>query len=354
MTSHVYATYQTVFRADEMWLNLRNIFGHRQRSPHISSSIKSIFSALGDDPWIIAVGWDVMLSALTVGIWTIVNDVQTMDVLKCAVWPLAPETLEVVEVAAGKAKLYFDAAADAVDPYVAASRRVVEREAEAVRGVLRDLDTEAVVDGAKRGVGTGVETGRRALSDAYECLKKDRGGEADEHEDIGSSGHRDFLAASYGGSSGNLSTPKLRGGGGRAKRRDYVGEDEKWEEPQRGKPPRSPSKRRGRPPKAQPGEENTRTPSRSRSGSRAAVDRHMKSAAPSLERRGSLSRRRASASAAAATRGSVSQLKRDNLSQISAEVGSEGAEAAGLSWVLFLVGGLGMLSAGVLGAEGVR
>ena len=50
-------------------------------------AISRVLGALGDHPAVNAVGWDVLLSLISLGIWCIVRGVDTDGIIECGVWP---------------------------------------------------------------------------------------------------------------------------------------------------------------------------------------------------------------------------------------------------------------------------
>ena len=53
----------------------------------IETAVNRVLGALGDHPAVNAVGWDVLLSAISLGMWCIVHGVDVDGIIECSIWP---------------------------------------------------------------------------------------------------------------------------------------------------------------------------------------------------------------------------------------------------------------------------
>ena len=65
----------------------RNSQPDSTRLQRAETAIAGVLGALGDHPAVNAVGWDVLISALSLGIWSIVRGVDVEGMVKCSIWP---------------------------------------------------------------------------------------------------------------------------------------------------------------------------------------------------------------------------------------------------------------------------
>lgn len=272
---------------------------------HAKDTAKSIFGALGDHHWIRAVGVDVILSAVGLCCWSVVSNADVRSMIKSSVFPWLDEVDEATRYAISRVeKVTEDAYDDVRSSYPVAS---------AMKGL------SAAQEVAGRGMQE-VRHRTNALQNSAAEWASNLTDAADDKDDI---------------------PPVDR----------YDGYDD-YDEP--------PPKRRGRPPKGG-AKASTRTSSgtrqtrgRSASQGRARSQSRSRAGVSPVKRKASTSRRRSSRVRDLFS--GDSELENGFSQQVfspAMQAVATDAEAAGLTWGLFAIGGLGMASAAVFGGEEV-
>ncbi|KAK3116760.1 hypothetical protein LTR53_002526 [Teratosphaeriaceae sp. CCFEE 6253] len=347
------------------WATFHKTAGNNNHPlPHILHSLATVLRALGDHAWLNAVGWDVVFSALTLSAWAALHSADPRGIFTCALWPWLDGTLEVAEQAAGYVQ-------QTTEPYVEATTQYAGE----VGATLRK--TRRYVDGKSRdlGVNAGLEklgaVGQRAVSSAAQLVTGHGGEEADEDKDAEFDGRALRRRSGHHAPDAAREARARRDYDSRAagRKKDGHEEGEDWDEVRSRKSP-SPTKRRGRPPKERSASEG---PEATRSSSRVAS----RSRTRNTERAGSPAKRRSSrlrnltepAPGTIADRlAHVGWLPgRQGLARglqglhvptagalgVTGEEAVQGAEAAGVALALWALGGLGLVGAGVYGADGL-
>jgi len=292
--------------------------GRVTRSGRTKETARKVLGSLGEHPWINAVGWDVLFSQLGLCLWAFLSDADVRGMLKCTLWPWLDETIEAV----GEG---VERVGEAVDPYA----RVSMEKAQQMREPLEEY--------ARQGMTVAKETAGRAS----EWLE--------EHEmDLKSTKRRIGKAADA--LMQGLNDDEDDDGNDQPEEIDYH-DDRYWQEAvhqsprKRGASPRKSSGRgRGKVNESNEEAEHDGTVKRmTRSRSRDTLNgdpavrarRQSKKRVPQGQER----------------RSSMNLFNRLPI-QVRVPRGvTYGAEAAGLAWALFSVGGLGVASAGVYGAD---
>ncbi|KAK5740948.1 hypothetical protein LTR17_004302 [Elasticomyces elasticus] len=391
IVSHLMAIHGAYMASDpsnrgRWWLPSLDRFRSSSHKPaHVFHSIRSVLGALGDHAWLNAVGWDVIFSLLSVSLWSAVSSAAPAQMVKCALYPWLDGTIEVAQEAAEyvqeTTEPYIDATRqslgdlqDVAEPYLKKTRQGLGDLQEAAQPYVRKSkeyldeggeylenawdrnapDAQEVMKKAKKGVNTGLEqlssVSKRAVSSAAQLV-------------TGTTIDEDFdnLFGTY-SSNGPDAARQARA------RRTYneqtrdTGDEDDWKTIRSRKSP-SPTKRRGRPPKDRSASE---VPGQVRSASRASVSRSRtrndeRPSSPTPMKRRSSRLRNISSMADSDERswgrpdtGKVARvLRRNSLLPEKIEITSdvvEGAEAAGLTLGLAMLGGLGLASVGVFGS----
>ncbi|KAK0892603.1 hypothetical protein LTR02_013330 [Friedmanniomyces endolithicus] len=397
LITHLVATYNGYLASDpasengRWWIPSLDRFRRSSDKPaHMFHSIGSILSALGDHAWLNAVGWDVLFSTISIGLWAAVSSADSRSMAKCALWPWLDGTLEVAQDAAEyvqeTTEPYVEATKqsmsdlqDAAQPYLKKSKQGISDFQEAAQPYLKKTkeylddereylgevwgrnapDAQEVMKKAKKGVDVGLErvgtASKRAVSSAAQLVNGH--GATDEDAD-----------SAFTQRSSNATDVARQARARRTYNEQSKGQDNDdqgdWDEVRSKKSP-SPTKRRGRPPSAGPKRASS-APRKAASRSRTRKDegqgsptkrrssrlRNMKDSFPGAsqdgdERSGWLPDGRE------ITRTLRKSLPSSADLRITSDV-VEGVEAAGLTLGLFVFGGLGLASAGVFGADGMQ
>lgn len=332
---------------------------------HPVSGFWTILSALGAHPWVCALGWDVILSACCVGLWAAVSNADVESMLKCSVWPWLDDTIEAVKVGAETAQdvaePYLDAMSDGVEqvqemigqlqdgagPYVRKASRTAKIAVDNTKPYVRPY-VESVSDYVGEGFNHAMDAAelhvrpvgkraKKAMEDAEPYLEPVQEGAARMRQYAGKA-----MKAVY------------QQEGDEDSANDEDADESEWVEARRGR--RSSPRKRGRP-STNSASEDRRTSSRSRAhhDDRQASQATRKSSRIKIleeakaEVKAEARRAKRKASVAGGKVESWSR-KMPSLDEIPQRV-AEGAEAAGLSWALCVLGGLGLASTGVFGAH---
>ncbi|TKA36763.1 hypothetical protein B0A54_11633 [Friedmanniomyces endolithicus] len=397
LVTHLVATYNGYLASDpasengRWWLPSLDRFRRSGDKPaHMFHSIGSILSALGDHAWLNAVGWDVLFSTASIGLWVAVSSADPRSIAKCALWPWLDGTLEAAQDAAEyvqeTTEPYVEATKqgmsdlqDAAQPYLKKSKQGISDFNEAAQPYLKK--TKEYLDDEREYLG---EVWDRNAPDAQEVMKKAKKGVDVGLERVGTASIRAVSSAAqlingHGGTdekADSLFTQRSSNAPDVARqaraRRTYneqsKGQDHDdqgdWDEVRSKKSP-SPTKRRGRPPSAGPkrassaprkatsrsrtrnGEGQSAPTKRRSSRLRNLTDNIPGTSQDSDERSGWLPDGRE------ITRTLRNSLPSSAALRITADI-VEGAEAGGLTLGLFVFGGLGLASAGVFGADGMQ
>ncbi|KAK0943876.1 hypothetical protein LTR29_004641 [Friedmanniomyces endolithicus] len=397
LVTHLVATYNGYLASDpasengRWWLPSLDRFRRSSDKPaHMFHSIGSVLSALGDHAWLNAVGWDVLFSTASIGLWAAVRSADPRSIAKCALWPWLDGTLEVAQDAAEyvqeTTEPYVEATKqgvshlqDAAQPYLKKSKQGISDFNEAAQPYLKKTkeylddereylgevwdrnapDAQEVMKKAKKGVDVGLErvgtASKRAVSSAAQLING-HGGTDDEADSL-------FTQRSSNAPDVARQARARRTYNEQSKGQDHDDQGD-WDEVRSKKSP-SPTKRRGRPPSAGPKRASSAprkaaSRSRTRNGEvqssptkrRSSRLRNLTDSVPgtsqdSDERSGWLPDGRE------ITRTLRNSLPSSADLRITPDI-VEGAEAGGLTLGLFVFGGLGLASAGVFGADGMQ
>ncbi|KAK0312685.1 hypothetical protein LTR01_002345 [Friedmanniomyces endolithicus] len=397
LVTHLVATYNGYLASDpasengRWWLPTLDRFRRSSDKPaHMFHSIGSILSALGDHAWLNAVGWDVLFSTASIGLWAAVRSADPRSIAKCALWPWLDGTLEVVQDAAEyvqeTTEPYVEATKqgvcdlqDAAQPYLKKSKQGISDFNEAAQPYLKKTkeylddereylgevwdrnapDAQEVMKKAKKGVDVGLErvgtASKRAVSSAAQLING-HGGTDDEADSL-------FTQRSSNAPDVARQARARRTYNEQSKGQDHDDQGD-WDEVRSKKSP-SPTKRRGRPPSVGPkrassaprkatsrsrtrnGEGQSSPTKRRSSRLRNLTDNIPGTSQDSDERSGWLPDGRE------ITRTLRNSLPSSAALRITPDI-VEGAEAGGLTLGLFVLGGLGLASAGVFGADGIQ
>ncbi|KAK4631240.1 hypothetical protein CLAFUW4_03494 [Fulvia fulva] len=289
------------------------------RSKDVGSAGWSIFEELGDHPWINAVGWDVVFSVLGLCIWSVISSANVRDMLQCTFMPWLDDIEDVVE----------DVVENAMERVHQMTEEVVSKAGSAAQGVQEIFDD--VVDQAQLFVEPALEQASRTAEDVR-----------DKTAPMLDSAKKRLQEAW----SQKPELPKLPGAPkllSKRSSRALPGTDESDEDAQ---VDRHTSKKTRARATAQPTTRalRSRKAAGSRSASRPAQTKPRRGRSGGLGGASGLS----GGNDSAGRRG-----RHQSLSSTASEVmaAAINAEAAGVTWVLWVVGGLGMASAGVYGAD---
>ncbi|KAK5116425.1 hypothetical protein LTR62_007972 [Meristemomyces frigidus] len=352
---------------DGRWWNLgldRSSWSSRSRI-HLVHSLGTVLGSLGDHAWLNAIGWDVLLSAISISAWAWISSVDPAGILKCSLVPfdVLGAAGDAVENAMEMAAPVVDDVQQRVEPYTNAVYDYVSDVMEAAEP-WTDGRTDLAEDDLKK-LGQSMESNgltvdnlargaQRSVSYSYSALGAASMRTLRRASEYMSAGNRDddnehFDSMPSEDNKDRARSPKERGRPSR-KQSTNGEDDEDWQE-LRSKKSRSPVKSRGRPPangkdkpRAAPvrlaGETTLRRSPRARS--EVGTDEKAITHALGMNKIGKAARQ------AAQQLQDVTPSSHDlGLGKLNAE----GAEAAGLTFSLFAVGGLGLASAGVFGAE---
>ena len=288
--------------------------GLRSSEP-IESGFLAILFALGNHDWLSAVGWDVVLSTFSLCAWAIVSRADVRGMIKCGLWPWLDESFEALHEGA-------EVCIENLDPYLEAMQENVERLQEKAKPYAKDLrkrtkramrNAEPYLETARDSADEILDHGSKYAKNAY-SKAAERYGVGGDHDNGGDS------AESGAESEEILPSPK----------------------------------KLGRPAKG------TRKASKSPGPTRKSVSRQARDT--------SSTRERASERQASRPRRRSSRIK--SLTSGNSRLSSDGepwyrtfqvpqqfvewAEIVGMAWALFLIGGLGLASTSVYGADETR
>ncbi|KAK1033858.1 hypothetical protein LTS16_015929 [Friedmanniomyces endolithicus] len=397
LITHLVATYNGYLASDpagengRWWIPSLDRFRRSSDKPaHMFHSIGSILSALGDHAWLNAVGWDVLFSTVSIGLWAAVSSADPRSMAKCALWPWLDGTLEVAQDAAEyvheTTEPYIEATKqsvsdlqDAAQPYLKKSKQGISDLQDAAQPYLKKTkeylddereylgevwdrnapDAQGVMKKAKKGMNVGLErvgtASKRAVSSAAQLVNGH--GATDEDAD-----------STFTQRSSNATDVARQARARRTYNEQSKGQDNDdqgdWDEVRSKKSP-SPTKRRGRPPSAGPKRASS-APRKAASRSRTRNDEGQGSP---TKRRSSRLRNMPDSFPGASQDGDersgwvpdgreITRTLRKSLPssadlRITSDV-VEGVEAAGLTLGFFVFGGLGLASAGVFGADAMQ
>ncbi|KAK1807265.1 hypothetical protein LTR12_018391, partial [Friedmanniomyces endolithicus] len=189
LITHLVATYNGYLASDpasengRWWIPSLDRFRRSSDKPaHMFHSIGSILRALGDHAWLNAVGWDVLFSTVSIGLWAAVSSADPRSMAKCALWPWLDGTLEVAQDAAEyvqeTTEPYVEATKqsmsdlqDAAQPYLKKSRQGISDLQDAAQPYLKK--TKEYLDDEREYLG---EVWDRNAPDAQEVMKKAKKG----------------------------------------------------------------------------------------------------------------------------------------------------------------------------------
>lgn len=353
---HVSTTLNALREAwrDASWISwFVGLHRFRKAEGEKSSAVWSILVTLGDHSWLSALGWDVLLSAASLCLWSVFSSASVLGMVKCTLWPWLDETVEFAQDSA-------EALQDATEPYLDAMQERVEYVQEAAAPYAKDVrkrakraikNAEPYLETAANYVGDGLDQMRRLKEDAVNAAKAQLNQQSDDAE---SPDDQDEISE-----------------------REVVYEDEDEDEDEsewmdsrkyRGVSP----KKRGRPAKgskrspskspAPPAGRQTSSRSRSRTSERQAAPskrrstRLQKLTAAQLKAQAAKQERKPDGEGTEPwySRMSLGSVKVPTLQAPAVEVPggvTDGVEAVGLTWGLFFLGGLGLASVGVFGAD---
>ncbi len=94
---HLYVTMQACGESGFGWpLGMRWARPNPGSMRKLTGIVRALFSALGDNDWISAVGADVLLSAVALCCWAVIGNIDPRSMIKCGIFPWLDETQEVV------------------------------------------------------------------------------------------------------------------------------------------------------------------------------------------------------------------------------------------------------------------
>ncbi|EMC92121.1 hypothetical protein BAUCODRAFT_151567 [Baudoinia panamericana UAMH 10762] len=395
IVGHSVTIYAVFFRpqpSSKSWLS----WNERHKEAASVRSLVSVLTTFGDHPWHDAVCWDVLLSALTLSIWAAVSSSNVSEMIQCAVWPWLEETVDEVK---GLTDYYYDSMRDNFEmfkymvEYEPADNEADDR-ADVSWWLMAELRkfglnaehlVEGMLDGRDHGLEHLHEKGREAVESAVSFLWENRDvdrtyahqmqREQAEMQALGwdgedRKGYREMAwRARRGGLArtgrGVYSRQASADGDAEVELIDDKDEEDGWAEDPR-KKARSIWKRgRGRPPKT------SRSPSaegRKQPVSRKSSRFTSRSPAPS-RRASSRSRTRANGRpengglkrVASSGRKMMHRMQQQLPPTANLRVSREtvrdavnSAEGAVLAWGFFVVGGLGLASVSVYGADEIH
>ena len=343
------------------WLASWTHFGKKTEEPpaHVFHSIGSVLRALGDHAWLNAVGWDVIFSAVSLSAWAAVSSADPRGMFKCALWPWLDGTLEAAEQPA-------EYVVDTTEPLFRVVRDETEKGMEKMmdsgRQAKQYVDQYIEENAHRMGFGPDrrlTKAGRRAASSAAQMVGLQNGDEDDDDAQYPATGSDGDAAEQARARRAHIA----KNGKG------HDGDDEGWNEV-RSRKSSSPTKRRGRPPKERSasqgpgaGGSSSRPASRSRTRTQENGHGHSHGHGHGMRLRNATETVPGKHANRSQSGGWLPDGARRAMQDLpsASEVGGmvtpdvvEGVQAAGLAVALFAMGGLGLASAGVYGADGVK
>ena len=405
---HIYSTVTAVCELapsrTSSWVT-RVILRYRKRDAssealQTARSFASILDSLADHAWINAIAWDVIFSVAGLSLWAGVSSADVRSILKCTLWPWLDETVELVQEGVGNlqdtAGPYVDSAYDgaqqfmtAAEPYTgAAARRAAELKGAAdpyLDAAYRSTglaaqrlkeQTQALVDSAAEAVqGNGfvdddakfyrltgippedlpriyqwiVDCGRLSVADATIQMTDHV---LNSTQAMGREGRwlHQWVAK-------HAPTEKTRG------RVQDVADDEDWDDSATArKKSKSPKKRGGRVTKKDRLASERPAPKKKTAASNSRTRASEQEVEDTATRRRRSSRIKKLTDEASSGAGAVATIRERRKSLVGAVGGvvsrmempdqlGERLEAPGLTFGLFCIGGLGLASTGVFGAD---
>ncbi|KAK5138517.1 hypothetical protein LTR08_000104 [Meristemomyces frigidus] len=136
-TLHIVSTISVFREAWDMlprwssWLAHWGVPGLKNSDP-TESGFSTVLFILGSHDWLSAVGWDVVLSTLSLCAWAIVSAADVRGMLKCGLWPWFDESLEALQDGA-------ELLQETAEPYLEAMQENVERLHQQAEPYAKDL-----------------------------------------------------------------------------------------------------------------------------------------------------------------------------------------------------------------------